>query len=100
MKCDIEGAERELFARCRPWIHRVRNLLIEIHGDYTADVLLKDLIANGAFFDTEILGSGESYSLLLMRNRRLVIEGPKKCCPRQSPGLLADAVPTGRGVRD
>lgn len=48
MKCDIEGAEREVFANCSSWIHRVDNLVIEIHGDYTIDRLSADLRAAGS----------------------------------------------------
>jgi FkbM family methyltransferase len=69
LKCDIEGAEQEVFAKCSTWIYRVRNLLIEIHGGYSADGLLRDLAANGAFFETEELGSGASYRILLLRKK-------------------------------
>ena len=69
LECDIEAAEKEVFASCSAWIHRVRNLLIEIHGGYTADGLLRDLEANCAFFETEELGSGASYRILLHRRK-------------------------------
>jgi len=39
LKCDVEGAERALFAHCAPWIGRVRTLAVETHDGYTvADV--------------------------------------------------------------
>jgi FkbM family methyltransferase len=33
LKCDIEGAEAELFANCREWIGRVRTMVVECHRD-------------------------------------------------------------------
>ena len=69
LECDIEGAEKEVFASCSAWIHRLRNLLIEIHGGYTADGLLRDLEANCAFFETEELGLGASYCILLHQRK-------------------------------
>lgn len=35
LKCDIEGAEQELFANCSSWLYRVRNMVVEVHGEYT-----------------------------------------------------------------
>jgi FkbM family methyltransferase len=50
LKVDIEGAERELFADCAEWIHLVRAMVVECHGDYRVDDLLADLTrAGGAF---------------------------------------------------
>jgi FkbM family methyltransferase len=51
LKCDIEGAERELFASCRPWIGRVGVLVVECHGDFGAAELMDLLAAAGARFD-------------------------------------------------
>lgn len=51
LKCDIEGAERLLFARCDDWIGRVRLLEIECHGPYTLGDLQSDLRRNGADFE-------------------------------------------------
>lgn len=50
LKCDIEGGERELFADCTDWIHRVRNIVIELHGELDVKWLLDRLDANGAVF--------------------------------------------------
>lgn len=48
LKCDIEGAERELFADCAAWIGRVRHIVIELHKDvYAIDDMLADLQRNG-----------------------------------------------------
>jgi FkbM family methyltransferase len=51
LKCDVEGAEDELFADCRSWIHRVRKMVVECHGrPMTADSLLAAIAANGCQF--------------------------------------------------
>lgn len=47
MKCDIEGAEEELFATCGSWIGRVRYLAVELHGEYTPERLKRDLQKHG-----------------------------------------------------
>jgi FkbM family methyltransferase len=51
LKCDIEGAERELFAACAAWIQRVRLLVVEVHDGYSAELLERDLRANGGRFE-------------------------------------------------
>ena len=43
LKCDIQGAERAVFADCGSWIHRVRNMVVELHDPYTKDDFLADL---------------------------------------------------------
>jgi FkbM family methyltransferase len=48
LKCDIEGAEREVFADCGPWIGRVRHILIELHTPYTQEAFLEDLRRGGS----------------------------------------------------
>lgn len=35
LKCDIEGAERELFEHCAPWIGQVGVMVVELHTPYT-----------------------------------------------------------------
>ncbi len=47
LKCDIEGAEREVFATCRGWIQRVRYLFIELHPPYEPSDLHAALAENG-----------------------------------------------------
>jgi hypothetical protein len=51
LKCDIEGAERELFSECAEWIQRVRTIVIEIHAPYTVDAMGEDLRRAGAAFE-------------------------------------------------
>ena len=53
LKCDIEGAESELFAHCRSWINRVGAMSVECHaGAMSLDELLETLAGNGARFVT------------------------------------------------
>jgi hypothetical protein len=68
LKCDIEGAEQELFAGCGPWIGRVRWLVVEVHLPYDADALAADLRAAGARFDLRVIQSDPNHQVLLGRN--------------------------------
>jgi FkbM family methyltransferase len=43
LKCDVQGAEQAIFADCASWIHRVRNMIVEVHPPYTGDQLIADL---------------------------------------------------------
>ena len=58
LKCDIEGAEAEVFAHCTGWIRRVRLLTVEIHPPYTAEQLLAAIRAGGGL--PEVLHVDES----------------------------------------
>jgi len=51
LKCDIEGAERELFENCASWIQRVGAAIIECHDGLTGPGLLGLIRDNGAVFD-------------------------------------------------
>jgi FkbM family methyltransferase len=51
LKCDIEGAEAEVFGKCAEWIGRVRALILEIHAPYTLSQWQKDIQAAGARMD-------------------------------------------------
>jgi FkbM family methyltransferase len=55
LKCDIEGAERELFESCADWLPRVRLASVECHGAFTQKDLVALMRANGV--DAEILMS-------------------------------------------
>jgi FkbM family methyltransferase len=50
LKVDIEGAEAELFSDCAGWIHGVKLLLVECHGEYKVEDLLADLKRAGTSF--------------------------------------------------
>jgi FkbM family methyltransferase len=43
LKIDIEGSERDLFARNTEWLDRVTNICIEIHGQKCGDVFFEAL---------------------------------------------------------
>lgn len=47
LKCDIEGAEEEIFRDCSSWIHRVGLLVVELHRPYDHARLIADLTRNG-----------------------------------------------------
>jgi FkbM family methyltransferase len=47
LKCDVEGAERELFGGGAPALSRVRALAIELHEGYTTEALTADLATGG-----------------------------------------------------
>lgn len=67
LKCDIEGAERQVFADCSEWIHRVQNLVIEIHEPYPLTGLLADLERNGRPFTLLAQSRGKPTYLLRPR---------------------------------
>lgn len=50
LKCDIEGAEVELFEDCSSWIDRVRTAVVECHDGLTADGLQAILQGSGGDF--------------------------------------------------
>lgn len=45
LKCDIEGAEAELFSNCVGWIGLVKRLVVETHLPYSPEKLLEHLKA-------------------------------------------------------
>jgi FkbM family methyltransferase len=47
LKCDIEGAEEELFDKCADWVTRVRLASVECHGSFTQTRLIEMLQKNG-----------------------------------------------------
>jgi FkbM family methyltransferase len=68
LKCDIEGAEAELFGNCAPWIDRVRAMVVEIHQPYTLAQFQNDLAKGGARFDLAATNkSGEQTTAFLRR---------------------------------
>lgn len=48
LKCNIEGAESEVFANCGDWINRVRRLAVQVHLPYTPEKFLEDLDRSGS----------------------------------------------------
>lgn len=70
LKCDIEGAEAEVFPRSAAWLPRVRHLAIELHEPYTVDAFLRDVetIAPGRFIITH-KAPGSPNSLVFLKRR-------------------------------
>jgi FkbM family methyltransferase len=50
LKCDIEGAEREVFAACDTWIGRVRCMVVEVHDGLGIAELAEMLARAGGRF--------------------------------------------------
>lgn len=48
VKCDIEGAEHEVFEHGARWLARARVLVVELHAPYRADAFLDHLRLSGA----------------------------------------------------
>lgn len=70
LKCDIEGAEREVFATAEAWLPRVAHLVIELHAPYLQDAFLADVARSGAHFEVKPLHLGRTLQVLhLMRKR-------------------------------
>jgi FkbM family methyltransferase len=67
LKCDIEGAEEELFAHAREWIDRFDLMIVEVHRDYTVDRLLADIRrADARAWSHRVLNSGSTFSVVLL----------------------------------
>lgn len=71
LKCDIEGAEKELFADCGSWINRVRTIILELHPPYSQQELMADLSKNGGDFSLEWDSTNGGFPLLFLLNRNL-----------------------------
>jgi FkbM family methyltransferase len=68
LKCDVEGAERDLFADCAGWIGRFRNLVVELHRPYDRDAFLADVRRGGGSFVTHTLQEDPAVTVLLLRS--------------------------------
>ena len=51
LKCDVEGAEIELFENCESWISKLRLAVVECHDNFDTDKLLELIRKNGAEFE-------------------------------------------------
>jgi FkbM family methyltransferase len=47
LKCDIEGAEAELFQASSAWINKVKVAIVECHGDFTVKALCDAIAESG-----------------------------------------------------
>lgn len=66
LKCDIEGAEAELFDDCSAWIAKVRAAIVELHAPYTSAQLLEDLRRNGAQFTRHAVSMLDAREVVLL----------------------------------
>jgi FkbM family methyltransferase len=69
LKCDIEGAERELFSNCARWISRIKAIVIELHPPYSTAEFFSDLNRAGAQFDLLREFPDKQCPVLLLRSR-------------------------------
>jgi FkbM family methyltransferase len=70
LKCDIEGAEEELFSSCRPWIGRVQAIAVELHPPYDLDRLLADLTRAEADFEVAVESQTKANTLAFLRRAK------------------------------
>ncbi len=71
LKCDIEGAEQELFDGCKPWIDRVRCIVVEIHPPYSLQSIVHSLMLSGTHFDIDYKCDKGVFELAVFVNRAL-----------------------------
>ena len=64
LKCDIEGAEAEVFAAGGAWLSRCKRLVVEVHTPYNQAKLEADIAAHGLKFETRVLKSNGSVAVL------------------------------------
>lgn len=68
LKCNIEGAEAEVFAGKPAWVGRVRNMVVDVHRPYTAERLLGDVTAaDGRAWVMERLEWNDHREMVLLR---------------------------------
>jgi FkbM family methyltransferase len=61
LKCDIEGAEKELFQRAGSWIHRVRHIILEAHTGRGCDPETMCSLLKGFGFGTSVYGRKDNF---------------------------------------
>lgn len=65
LKCDVEGAEAEIFADCGNWISKVISAVVETHPPYGPALLLNDLRKAGARIKShKVIAKGQDLNLL------------------------------------
>ncbi|MGE3110073.1 MAG: FkbM family methyltransferase [Phycisphaerales bacterium] len=67
LKCDIEGAEQEVFATCSPWLARVRHMVVELHAPYDLSRFLADIEHAGGGFHAQTLKQFPGVVVVLLR---------------------------------
>jgi FkbM family methyltransferase len=69
LKCDIEGAEREVFDACDDWIRRIRCLVVEVHPPYSLQALRDSIQRAGGRFDVVYQSQKGELGLACLVNR-------------------------------
>lgn len=69
LKCDIEGAEAELFDHAGGWLGRVRTLIVELHGEYTPERFMAAARAAGGDFDWAVTQKAAALWVVFGRRR-------------------------------
>ena len=73
LKCDVEGAEAEIFRDCKNWIKQISAAIVETHHPYTPEALLADLRLAGAQINSHfILPNCDGIFVVLIRLERLM----------------------------
>lgn len=72
LKCDIEGAEKELFEDCRSWIKQVDAIVIELHPPYSLQALMLALKRAGANFEVCAQTNRKLCPVVLLRRLQAV----------------------------
>jgi FkbM family methyltransferase len=72
LKCDIEGAEAEVFASCESWIQRIQCMVVEIHPPYSLDLLAADIKRAGGEFEVLYVSAKGELFLACLINRRIL----------------------------
>lgn len=69
LKCDIEGAEAELFEHAAGWLGRVRALIVELHGEYTPERFAAAAGAAGGDFEWVVTQKAAALWVVFGRRR-------------------------------
>ncbi len=67
LKCDIEGAEQELFGDCAAWLPRVHAAVVELHGEYDQAKFLRDIDRTGERFHVTVAKVLPDLRVLVLR---------------------------------
>ena len=77
LKCDIEGAEQNVFKDCHSWIRRVRHIAIETCPPYSIKEMAINLRDNGGDFVIEYYAKPDGFhELALFSSHSFVIDTP------------------------
>jgi FkbM family methyltransferase len=68
LKCDIEGAEAEVFADCGAWLRRVRRIVVEVHAPYNREKLTNDVRRGGGRFGVTSLKRQPDAEVVLLES--------------------------------